>query len=137
MKNVHVISTAYSYSYLTPSPPWRDLTLDLPALAAGSYQQKPAGEIRGSGYVVDCLEAALWCFQTTDTFAQAVLAAANLGADADTTAAVCGQVAGAYYGLEGIPARWLERLTMREMITELADQLCDPAGREPTADPPR
>ncbi len=65
-----------------------------------------AHQIRGNGYVVDALEAALWCFWTTDTFFAAVLAAANpsagsgqaLGDDADTTAAICGQVAGAYYG---------------------------------------
>ena len=54
-----------------------------------------AHQIRGNGYVVDALEAALWCFWTTDTFSAAVLAASNLGDDADTTAAICGQVAGA------------------------------------------
>jgi ADP-ribosyl-[dinitrogen reductase] hydrolase len=54
-----------------------------------------------------------------------VLAAANLGDDADTTAAVCGQIAGAYYGLEGVPAHWRERVTMAEGILELADRLLD------------
>ncbi|NET49183.1 MAG: ADP-ribosylglycohydrolase family protein [Merismopedia sp. SIO2A8] len=93
------------------------------AIATGDYRQKTREEIRGSGYVVESLEAALWCFWTTDTFESAILTATNLGDDADTTAAVCGQVAGAYYGDGGIPAGWLETLAMREEIQTLADQL--------------
>ena len=102
------------------------------AIARGSYRTKSEDDIRGSGYVVESLEAALWCFITTDTFEAAILRAANLGADADTTAAVCGQVAGAFYGEPGIPPRWLERLAMREEIAELADRMADrgrPADR--------
>ncbi len=98
------------------------------AIAAGSYARKSIDEIRGSGYVVDSLEAALWCFWHTGSFTDAVLQAANLGDDADTTAAVCGQFAGAYYGEHGIPARWLERLAMRDEITRLADGLKEKAG---------
>jgi len=98
------------------------------AIARGAYRNKTADDISGSGYVVHCLEAALWCFLTTDSFAAAVLQAANLGQDADTTAAVCGQIAGAHYGEAGIPAHWLERLAMREEIAELADKL-HPCGR--------
>jgi ADP-ribosyl-[dinitrogen reductase] hydrolase len=90
------------------------------AIARGDYLDKPADAIRGSGYVVECLEAALWCFDHTASFEQAVLAAANLGDDADTTAAVCGQLAGAYYGIEGIPAGWLNRLAARSMIEQMA-----------------
>jgi ADP-ribosyl-[dinitrogen reductase] hydrolase len=93
------------------------------AIAHGHYRDKTEHAIRGTGYVVDCLEAALWCFWTTDSFSDAILKAANLGDDADTTAAVCGQIAGAYYGSVGIPAAWKERLAMREMIQELADRL--------------
>lgn len=98
-------------------------SIKLLAIASGTYREKSVGHIRGSGYVADCLEAALWCFWTTDSFEQAVLAAANLGDDADTTAAVCGQIAGAFYGAAGIPAHWLERLHRREEITILAEQL--------------
>jgi ADP-ribosyl-[dinitrogen reductase] hydrolase len=100
-----------------------DLPLTEPKIAAianGAYLDKPAGDIRGSGYVVECLEAALWCFCHTDSFEAAVLAAANLGDDADTTAAVCGQLAGAFYGIDGIPARWLNRLAGRSMIEQMA-----------------
>lgn len=94
------------------------------AIARGDYRSKSKAQIRGSGYVVACLEAALWCFERTDSFADAVLLAANLGDDADTTAAVCGQVAGAFYGEAGIPAAWRAQLTMREEIVTLADRLC-------------
>ena len=73
--------------------------------------------------MVQSLEAALWCFWKTSTFEEAILRAANLGDDADTTGAVCGQVAGAYYGEGGIPVHWLERLVMREEIAGLADRL--------------
>ncbi len=93
------------------------------AIAAGGYQDKTEREIRGTGYVVDSLEAALWCFATTNSFENAVLRATNLGDDADTTAAVCGQVAGAFYGEAGIPAPWLARLVMAGEIRQLADDL--------------
>ena len=83
--------------------------------------------LRGSGYVVHSLEAALWCFSETHTFRDAVLLAANLGEDADTTAAVCGQLAGAHYGSSGIPTSWLSKLVMREEISDLADQLREAA----------
>ncbi len=93
------------------------------AIAQGEYREKSAAHIRGNGYVVDALEAALWCFWTTDTFSEAVLLAANLGDDADTTAAICGQIAGAWYGQSGIPTPWLDKLCLREKIIDLAEQL--------------
>ncbi|HAJ35422.1 MAG TPA: ADP-ribosylglycohydrolase [Chloroflexi bacterium] len=93
------------------------------AIARGDYHDKPASQIRGAGYVVDCLEAALWCFERTANFRDAVLLAANLGDDADTTAAVCGQLAGAYYGASGIPTDWLAKLTLETEIEALAERL--------------
>jgi ADP-ribosyl-[dinitrogen reductase] hydrolase len=93
------------------------------AIAAGEYRDKSEAEIRGSGYVVHCLEAALWCFLQTDSFRDAILAAVNLGDDADTTGAVCGQVAGAFYGEAGIPPDWLQKLVMAEEIRSFADRL--------------
>ena len=92
-------------------------------IARGGYLEKARDEIRGTGYVVDSLEAALWSFWTTASYEDAVLAAANLGDDTDTTAAVCGQVAGAHYGVGGIPEAWLEKLWEGEMISELASRL--------------
>jgi len=93
------------------------------SIARGDFRAKPSSSIRGSGYVIDCLEAALWAFFGHTDFREAILAAANLGDDADTTAAVCGQVAGAFYGMAGIPDRWLEKLAMRDEILVLADRL--------------
>lgn len=98
------------------------------ALARGEYRSKTESQIRGTGYVIHCLEAALWCFDRTGSFREAVLAAANLGDDADTTAAVCGQLAGAYYGESGIPAEWLTRLAKTDVIRELADRLWESSG---------
>lgn len=92
-------------------------------IALGDYRDKAEKEVRGTGYVVDSLEAALWCFWTTDSFETAILRAANLGDDADTTAAICGQVAGAFYGESGIPSAWLGKLALREDIRILADRL--------------
>lgn len=96
---------------------------DLKKIAAGSYLNKSESAIAGTGYVVKSLEAALWCFATTDDFKQAILKAANLGDDADTTAAICGQVAGAYHGETGIPEEWRRRVTMSKEIQQLADHL--------------
>lgn len=95
----------------------------LQAIARGAYVDRDARDIRGSGYVVDCLEAALWCFARTESFTDAVLAAANLGDDADTTAAVCGQLAGAFYGERGIPGLWIKRLVRADDIRRLALRL--------------
>ena len=103
------------------------------AIAEGSYTRKTRQEIKGSGYVVHSLEAALWCFYHTTSYREAILEAANLGDDADTTAAICGQIAGAYYGVESIPAGWLERLTMSKDITRIANQLYAVGSKQDTA----
>jgi ADP-ribosylglycohydrolase len=74
-------------------------------VAAGSFKRKNPPEIRGTGYVVDSLEAALWAFHRSSNFRDGCLMAANLGDDADTTAADYGEIAGAFYGMSGIPAQ--------------------------------
>lgn len=93
------------------------------AIAAGDYRSKQAEAISGSGYVIHCLEASAWCFWQSKSFQEAVVLAVNLGDDADTTGAVCGQIAGAFYGEEGIPFGWLSRLVMADEIRTLADRL--------------
>ncbi|QVW21646.1 ADP-ribosylglycohydrolase family protein [Pseudomonas hormoni] len=93
------------------------------AIAQGDYLVKPESDIRGSGYCVASLEAALWCFHHTDSFEAAILKAANLGDDADTTAAIVGQLAGAHYGVQAIPDGWLTKLHWRENIEVYADRL--------------
>ncbi len=100
-------------------------------IMAGSWRGKHRDEVRGSGYVSHSLEAALWCVGRTSIFADAVLLAANLGEDSDTTAAITGQLAGALYGKEGIPEPWLAKLAWREPIETLALELTTPAGWYP------
>ena len=97
------------------------------AIADGSFKDKEPPEIKGKGYVVDALEAALWAFHKSQDFREGALLAVNLGDDADTTGAIYGQIAGAYYGAEAIPAEWRERLTMTTEIASMADSLYDHA----------
>jgi ADP-ribosylglycohydrolase len=85
-------------------------------VAEGSFRRKRPPEIVGSGYVVHSLEAALWAFHDAKNFREAVLRAVNLGDDADTTGAICGQLAGAYWGESGIPQEWREGLARPDMI---------------------
>jgi ADP-ribosyl-[dinitrogen reductase] hydrolase len=73
--------------------------------------------------VIHTLEAALWSVDQTDSFEAAVVLAVNLGDDTDTVGAVTGQLAGALYGLSGIPQRWLEPLAWQQRIIETADTL--------------
>ena len=95
-------------------------------IAQGSYLHKSRDQIEGSGYVVKSLEAALWCVAQHDDFRSVVLEAANLGDDADTTAAIAGQLAGALWGVSGIPPEWLARLHLADEITALANELWQP-----------
>ena len=92
----------------------------------------PQDEIRSSGYVVDTLESALWSVARTGNFRNAVLLAADLADDADTVAAVAGQLAGALYGLDGIPDTWLERIAWKERLLAAGRRLLpsSPGERE-------
>ena len=96
---------------------------DIEAIAQGSFVMKQPPVIRGSGYVVDCLEAALWAFATTNDFRSGALAAVNLGDDADTTGAVYGQLAGAYYGVNAIPKPWREKIEYASEIISMGERL--------------
>lgn len=99
------------------------LVTEIAKIAAGSFKEKNPPAIAGTGYVVRSLEAALWSFYRSDSFEKGALLAANLGDDADTTAAIYGQLAGSFYDVNAIPEKWLQKLSMRERITELADNL--------------
>lgn len=92
-------------------------------VADGSFVTKDPPKIRGTGYVVDSLEAALWAFHRGHGFEEGLMLAVNLGDDADTTAAVYGQLAGAFYGVSAIPRRFRDRLVMRDLVEELAVRL--------------
>jgi len=89
----------------------------------GSFRTRQPPQVRGSGHVIASLEAALWAFARSASFEEGARLAVNLGDDADTTGAVYGQIAGACYGMAGIPRRWLERLAWRDQIAGLADRL--------------
>ena len=116
-----LLSKRYSQKsdYWTENP----LCEKVDAIAKGSFKERTPPGIKGSGYVVDCLEAALWAFYTTGSFSDGCLLAVNLGDDADTTGAVYGQLAGAYYGASGIPEKWLRVLMHRPLVESFADRL--------------
>jgi ADP-ribosyl-[dinitrogen reductase] hydrolase len=99
------------------------LCREISEVASGSFKKKNPPEIKGTGYVVESLEAALWAFYNSSSFEEGCLMAVNLGNDADTTGAVYGQIAGVYYGADAIPKKWLDVLAMRETIEDLADRL--------------
>ena len=92
-------------------------------IMAGSWRGRGRDTIRSSGYVVDTLEAAIWSVARTGNFRNAVLLAANLADDADTVAAVAGQLAGAIYGLDGIPHAWRERVAWKDRLLEAGRRL--------------
>ena len=104
-------------------------------IMAGSWRRRPRKTICSSGYVVHTLEAAIWAVARTGNFRNAVLLAANLADDADTVAAVSGQLAGAIYGLSGIPDAWLARLAWRDRLLEAGRRLItepSPVGQTPS-----
>ena len=92
-------------------------------VAAGSWRMKERDAISSSGYVLHTLEAALWCVGRTESVADALILAVNLGHDADTVGAVTGQLAGALWGMSGAPTAWLDRLAWRDRIESLAADL--------------
>jgi ADP-ribosyl-[dinitrogen reductase] hydrolase len=102
---------------------WGPLHPEVEAVARGSWVDKEPPGIRGTGYCVDALEAALWSVAGAADAREAILRAANLGDDADTTAAIAGQLAGARWGASGIPVSWRERLAMGRRIESLAANL--------------
>ncbi len=104
---------------------WKDkpLTENIAKIAKGSFKIKSPPEIRGTGYVVECLEAAIWAFYNSSSYEEGALLAVNLGDDADTTGDVYGQLAGAFYGLSNIPKKWINKITHKKLISDLADDL--------------
>ncbi|HCH02631.1 MAG TPA: crystallin J1 [Vibrio sp.] len=114
-------------NFLTISPDFilrlGSLSQDVVDLATGNYRLKQESEIKGTGFVIDSLEAALWCFYHSDSFEHGALLAANLGDDADTTAAIYGQIAGCFYGADSLPEHWLAELAWRKHIARHAEYL--------------
>ena len=115
---VAVLSSMYSpvKDYIDNEP----LCDAVKEVASGSFKDKQPPDIKGTGFIIKSLEAALWAFYTTNNFKDGALKAVNLGDDADTTGAVYGQIAGACYD---IPQEWLDVISMREKIMEISNQL--------------
>lgn len=98
------------------------LSFEIEEIAKGSFKTKNPPEIQTSGYVVHLLESVLWAFYHTNTFAEGCLKIVNLGGDADTTGAIYGQIAGAYYG-DSIPQNWRDKIFFRELILAMAGEI--------------
>jgi ADP-ribosylglycohydrolase len=120
-KKEHLLSPRYE-----PEPGVWDrapLCPEIEDIAQGSFRTKEPPAIRGTGYVVEALEAALWAFSRSETYRSGLLMAVNLGHDADTTGAIYGQLAGAYYGLTAIPEEWRRQLMHAERLASMATGL--------------
>lgn len=122
---------------LIAGQPWQDVFAKLAQdawpreigdILRGSWRDKPREEISSSGYVVHTFEAAVWAVGTTLSFEEALIAAVNLGHDADTVGAVAGQLAGARYGVRAIPLRWSDLLVQFDAIDRKAKDLVAAAG---------
>ncbi len=109
---------------------------EIGAIADGSFKVRNPPAVRGSGYVVDCLEAALWAFFKSSTFEEGVLLAVNLGDDVDTTGAVYDQLAGAYYGLSAIRTDWVKETAMSDFIQSQAGAVLQLSESLPLIDAP-
>lgn len=90
---------------------------------AEEFASLPVTAVKSSGYVVDTLEASIWCFLNTESYKECVLKAVNLGEDTDTSGAVAGGLAGALYGYKNIPEEWIKVIAKKEWIEEICNQL--------------
>lgn len=130
---LHLALAGHSLEQVLANRAFQARTPAVQAIMGGDWINKPVSEICGSGYVMASLEAALWCVYHHRTFEGAILAAANLGDDADTTAAIAGQLAGALYGIKGIPAGWRGKVWMHTYLHQQAERLLQEgasAGRD-------
>lgn len=114
------IEKAFQYYYRQG---WNEISVYSRVKNLTSFVLLSEREINSSGYVVDTLEAAIWCLLTTNSYKECVLKAVNLGDDTDTTGAVAGGLAGIYYGAKNIPQDWLGTILKRNYIKSLCDSL--------------
>lgn len=114
-----------SHSFSPVENYWQEhqMTDEIQNVVAGSYKEIEPPDIQGRGYVVKSMEAALWAFYSSETYEDGVLKAVNLGDDADTTGAIYGQLAGAYYGMQQIPTHWIDGIARKEDLVKVADEL--------------
>jgi ADP-ribosylglycohydrolase len=108
-------------SYYTPMSDlsFTDLQADVATVIAGNYKNKTPDELTPSGYAPQSLEVALWAFYNTVSFDEGLLLAVNMGGDADTIGAIYGQLAAAFYGIDGIPTNWVGKLDSSMYIDDV------------------
>jgi ADP-ribosyl-[dinitrogen reductase] hydrolase len=99
-------------------------------ILSGDIASLPLEHINSSGYLVDTLEASIWCLLDHCPTNEILLAAVNLGLDTDTTGMVAGSMAGLFYGLEGVPKYWIDSLARKTEIDELINRFVDVVGRQ-------
>ncbi|MGH8014543.1 MAG: ADP-ribosylglycohydrolase family protein [Candidatus Binataceae bacterium] len=119
-----------AHSYYKAEPFASELRAYSRIASASRLKELPAREIRGSGYVVDALEASLWCLLTTANYKEAVLSAVNLGDDTDTTGAITGALAGLFYGLEAVPSDWRGKLARHDDLDTLFNAFAAEVAKE-------
>ncbi|XSG76588.1 ADP-ribosylglycohydrolase family protein [Herpetosiphon llansteffanensis] len=112
--NYHPLANYWQHQTLSP---------EIAEIAAGSFRERQPPEIEALGYVPRTLEAALWAFYHSSSFEQGCLLAVNLGNDADTTGAIYGQLAGAYYGEVVLHSPWANRIALKQTIATFAAKL--------------
>ena len=117
-KNSVRLALRYAKCYYAQSPEFSHYN----RLFDEGFERLAEQDIKSTGYVVDTLEAAIWCLLTTNSYAECVLKAVNLGEDTDTVAAVAGGLAGALYGYEAIPESWRNTLIKRDFIEEMCER---------------
>lgn len=86
------------------------------------FRQLPYSDIKSGGYVIESVEASIWCLVTTDSYEKCVLEAVNLGHDTDTTAAIAGGLAGLHYGFDSIPKDWVKEIEKHEWIEKMCEE---------------
>lgn len=88
-----------------------------------AFKELPESEIRSSGYVVDSLEAAVWCLLNTESYEECMKKAVNLGEDTDTVACIAGGLAGLYYGYDSIPKEWIDEIKRLDYVKEMIERM--------------
>lgn len=123
LKNAVELGIYKAGEYYKQKPEFKDELSRFSRLFDEDFQKLDERKIKSSGYVVDTLEAAIWCLLNSKSYKECVLMAVNLGEDTDTVAAVAGGLAGLYYGYENIPEKWINQIVKREYIEELSNRL--------------
>lgn len=109
--------------YLEESTEYQTESIYFERILNGSLLELSENEIKSSGYVIDSLEAAIWCLLHSNSYEECILKAVNLGEDTDTIACIAGGIAGVFYDVKTIPEHWINQLARKEDILNLANRL--------------